>query len=447
MNKIKYIIKNGHVVNPNDEFIGDIEIENGLITEVKRNCNSYVNTKGKIRVLPYNEYAKSFNEGFVEIDASYNYIFPGFIDPHVHPGLPEDLGFLKDGDDFYFADEGAVTGGTTHFIDFAEQSKGSSICDAINMREKRYYKAKRASHSFHGAVTEYNEQLYDDLKKAKEMGISSIKLYTTYGMKLSNEDILKVMKIAKDLNLTVLVHCEDDAVISYCCNEENYIKQRPRQAEAAVIYTILSYAELVGCKVYICHISTKEGIEILRHFKRQMPGMVFGETCPQYFIFTNEVYNKEDSGKYLLSPPLREAADREEVIKAILDGTIDVVSTDHCSFLYEKHKEPYEKDISKMAKGIPGIELRASLCFQYLYTERGISLKNLIKVLSSNAAQIFNLEGFGEIKEGYKGGIVLWDQKPYSVSVKNLKEGSDYSPYEGLILKGKPYITISAAKK
>lgn len=442
MNKIKYLIKNGHVVNPNDEFIGDIEIENGVITEVKRISNSSNNAKGKIRVLPYNEFTKSFNECFIEIDASYNYIFPGFIDPHVHPGLPEDLGFFKDGDDFYFADEGAVTGGTTHFIDFAEQSKGNSICDAIIKREERYYKAKRCSHSYHGAVTEYSEGLFEDLKKAKEMGINSIKLYTTYGMKLSNEDILKVMKIAKELDLTVLVHCEDDAIINYCSKEDNYIDQRPKQAEAVIIYTMLSYAELIGCKVYICHISTKEGVEILRHFKRKMPGRVFGETCPQYICFTNEVYHREDMGKYLLSPPLRDADDREEIIKAVLDGTIDVISTDHCGYLYDKHKKPYINDISKMAKGIPGIELRASLCFQYLYIERGISLKNLIRVLSSNAAKIFNLSGFGEIKEGYKGGIVIWDHVPYSVTFKNLKEGSDYSPYEGLTLKGKPYITI-----
>ena len=152
-------------------------------------------------------------------------------------------------------------------------------------------------------------------------------------MKLSNEELLEIMSCCSKLNMVVLVHCEEDAIINYCSGNEFYEKTRPREAEYNMVNTIISFAKITGCRAYICHASCKESVELIRKAKQQ--GIkVYLETCPQYLVFDSSVYNleREDMTKYILSPPFREPEDKEALIEACLDGTVDLISTDHCSF-------------------------------------------------------------------------------------------------------------------
>ena len=337
------------------------------------------------------------------------------------------------------ADLGAHLGGDTHFIDFAEEKKYESLKSAIIARKNRYKKVKYCTFSFHGAVTYVNENTYEDLKKAKELGIKSIKIYTTYDMHLNNYEILKLMEFCSKLDLVVLVHCEDDALISYSKNESLYKNKRPLEAEAIMIYTILSYGKLTGCSVYICHVSTKLGVDIIRYFKKDKALKIYAETCPQYFYFSEEVYEKEDMVKYLICPPIRDEENRKAVSHAVIDGTIDVISTDHCGFLYEKHKKGY--GLNEASKGMPGIQLRSSLTYDFLY-KNSVKINKLVSLLSANPSEIFNIDGYGKIIEGAKGGLTIWNNKEFTVTMDMLHEGSDYSPYENKVLKGRPYVTL-----
>jgi dihydropyrimidinase len=420
---IKTLIRNGIVVNYNGKLKADILIENGIITKVE----------------------ESINEAKAEIiDAEGNLIFPGFIDAHTHPGLPEDLGYNKQTNDFYTETMAARISGTTTIIDFAEQQRGERLVDALYKRRKRYEGKANCRYSFHVAVTDVQKDIYKQLKEVKEAGINSIKLYTTYGMKLNNEDLLKVMDCCAKLDMIALVHCEEDSIINFCSDKKFYEASRPREAEYNMVHTIITFAKLTGCRVYICHVSCKESVELIRKAKQQ--GVkAYLETCTQYLVFDNSVYNieNEEITKYILSPPFRKDEDKEALIGACLDGTVDIISTDHCSFLYHEHKAKFKDNLSKAAKGMPGIQLRPSIAYNILVKKRRLDFESFVRLMSYNAAEILGLRDRGIIKEGKLGDIVIWSEEEFTASIKALEEGTDYTPYEGIHLVGKAKKVIS----
>jgi dihydropyrimidinase len=420
---IKTLIKNGVIVNYDGRMKKDILIEAGIIKAIGEDLS---------------------DEESEIIDAAGRFIFPGFIDAHTHPGLPEDLGYFKESNDFYTETFAARVGGTTTIIDFAEQQKGERLIDALYKRRKRYDGLANCRYGFHLAVTEVQEDIYEQLKEIKNAGVKSIKLYTTYNMKLKHEDILKVMDCCSKLDMVVLIHCEEDSIINYCSKNDFYEQSRPREAEYNMVHTIITFAKLTGCRAYICHVSCKDSVELIREAK-QNGIKVYLETCPQYLIFDSSVYNlePEEMTKYILSPPFREAADREALINACLDGTVDLISTDHCAFLFEEHKAKYCGNLSKAAKGMPGIQLRPSLVYDILVKKRGLRVESFVRLLSFNAAKILGLGDRGFLKEGMLGDLIIWNEEEFRVSMNIMVEGTDYSPYENLILAGKPQRVVS----
>lgn len=415
------LIKNGTIVNYDGTVKSDILVQDGIISKID---NVIENTDIDTDV----------------IDAKGCFIFPGFIDCHTHPGLPEDLGYMKDTNDFYTETRAAKMGGTTTIFDFAEQQKGETLAEALLKRKNRYEGKAGCRYEFHSAVTHVGSDIYNELSEVKKLGVRSVKIYTTYAMKLNNPDILKVMECCRELDLIVLVHCEDDSIINYCSKESFYPLTRPEEAETSMIYSIVNMAAITGCKVYICHVSCSKSAEIIKEAKKDKLNVYF-ETCPQYLLLDSSLYyesDEEEMTKYILSPPLREKKDNEALVKACLEGTVDVISTDHCAFLYEKHKKIFCRDMTKAAKGMPGIQLRGSLMYDLLVKKNKMPAENFVSLMSHNEAQIFNLKDRGTIKEGMKGDIVVWKDEKFKVAIDKIYEGTDYSPYENMELEGKP---------
>lgn len=383
------------------------------------------------------------------IDAEKHSVFPGFIDAHTHPGLPEDLGFRKSTNDFSTETNAAIRGGTTTIFDFAEQNKGESIAEAVKKRRERSKDKVKCKYELHAAVTEVKSDIFEQLKEVKSSGVNSIKLYTTYGMKLDNYDILKVMKCCAELDLVVLVHCEDDAIIKFCEKNTPYNMSRPPMAEINAVALIAGYAKITGCKIYFCHISCKESIDIIK--KARNEGVkAYLETCPQYLLLNSSKYHlcsQREVTKFILSPPLREEKDNSFLIEACMEGVVDLISTDHCAFLYEEHKAKYCNDIAKAAKGMPGIQLRTSLVYDLLVKKNKLKEEDFVKLLSYNPAKILGLNDRGYIKEGMAGDVVIWDNSKFRVSIDMIEEATDYSPYEGMELTGRPTYTVTTLKK
>lgn len=375
-------------------------------------------------------------------------MFPGFIDAHTHPGLPEDLGYDKSTNDFYTETKAALSGGTTTIFDFAQQEPGETLMEAVNKRKQRSSEQLQCKYELHAAVTEVKDDIYQQLKEIKDNGINSIKMYTTYGMKLENYDMLRVMSCCAKLDITVLVHCEDDAIIRFCIKENRFNLSRPREAEASMVGTIINYAKLTSCKVYFCHISCSESIDIIK--KARYEGVkAYLETCPQYLLLNSSKYHscdKSEMTKFILSPPLREEEDNNSLIKACLEGEVDLISTDHCAFLFEEHKAKYFKNLSRAANGMPGIQLRTSLMYDLLVVKKQLSEENFVRLLSYNPAKILGINDRGYLKEGMAGDVVIWDITRFRVSIDMIEEGTDYSPYEGMELTGKPVCTVTTSR-
>lgn len=354
------------------------------------------------------------------------------------------MGYYKKSNDFYTESLAARVNGTTTIFDFAEQQRGERLIEALYKRRKRYEGQANCRYGFHVAVTEVQQDIFEQLKEVKEAGVRSIKLYTTYGMKLSSEDILKVMDCCAKLDMVVLVHCEEDSIINYCSGNKFYEATRPREAEYNMVNTIVTYAKLTNCRTYICHVSCKESVELIRQAKQQGIN-IYLETCPQYLVFDNSVYKleAEEMTKYILSPPFREIEDREALIEACLDGTVDLISTDHCSFLFGEHKAKFKDNLTRAAKGMPGIQLRPSLVYDILVSKRGMTQENFVKLVSYNASQILGLGDRGRLAEGKLSDIVIWSEEKFTASIKELEEGTDYTPYEKMPLTGKAERVLS----
>lgn len=252
------------------------------------------------------------------------------------------------------------------------------------------------------------------------------------------------MHYCASLDLVILIHCEDDAIIKYCIKKHNYSSKRPKNSEENSVFTVANYALLTKCKTYFSKITCSKSLDIIKGI-RARGGKVFVETCPHYMFLNSSIYmnsSLKESTKYLVYPPLREIRDNKALIKAALEGTIDLIASDHYSCSYKDHKIKYYNNEINEAKGIPGIQLRPSLIYKILVKENDLPVEDFVRLMSYSPSRIFSLYDRGYIREGGAGDIVIWSEEKFKVSQSELSEAADYTPYEGMELIGRPQYVI-----
>jgi len=429
-----------------------LRIKNARIIENDqlKMVNIYIE-KGKINnIVPEGEALPSVKK---EIDAKGNIIFPGFIDPHVHF---EDPGFTER-EDFETGTRSAAAGGITTVIDMPCTSippvtNGSNFDNKLNIVKSKAY----VDFAFWGGVTpeqvesgEYKKSI----KELKDRGIVGIKFYTISGMELYPRmpvpDMDKAFRLMKELNLVCAVHAEDYYLVDYYSHlmqemgredPESWSEGRTYEAEPEAIWSVVGITEKVGNKLHIVHLSTKEGLNIIRWGKAQ--GLnVSTETCPQYLIFTAEDFKK--TGSILkIAPPLRKEEDREELWRGLKDGSIDFICTDHAAGKYPEEK--LDPNIWKNYAGIPGTQLAVSIMLHYGYHQGRLTLSEIQKLMSENAAKRYGLYlQKGIIKVGSDADFTIVDlDKKWVVEPSRLESKGKYSPLAGKELKGQIYMTI-----
>jgi allantoinase len=407
--------------------------------------------KGKIKnIVPGNESLLPVVE---EIDAKGNIVFPGFIDPHVHF---DDPGFTER-EDFETGTRSAVAGGITTIIDMPCTSippvtNGSNFDNKLNIVKPKAY----VDFAFWGGVTpeqvesgEYKKSL----KELKDRGIIGVKFYTISGMKLyprmpvPNMD--KAFRLMKELNLVCAVHAEDYYLVDYYSrlmqemgreDPESWSLGRTYEAEPEAIWSVVGITEKVGNKLHIVHLSTKAGLDIIRWAKSHGVDATT-ETCPQYLIFTAEDFKK--TGSILkIAPPLRKKEDREELWKGLKDGSIDFICTDHAAGKYPEEKS--SPNIWKNYAGIPGTQLAVPVMLHYGYHKGKLSLGEIQKLMSENAAKRYGLyPQKGIIKIGSDADLTVIDlEKEWVINPSGLESKGKYSPFFGKRIKGKVYMTM-----
>lgn len=358
------------------------------------------------------------------VDAKGLFVLPGFIDPHVHMAL--DLGDATSCDDFESGSVAAAKGGVTTILDFLDPIAHED--DLIRAFEKRYKLAQNSiiDFGFHATLSSFHGDVGKIVKQVKQLGMSSIKVFTTYsesGRMIETEHLEALLKN----KIITMVHAEDDALVDSTWEDiATYESSRPLEAELSALDQLLKM-DIKG-KLYVVHVSSGSGVEKLSGNQN-----VFVESCPQYFYFDKRVFGLENGCLYLLAPPFRAESEKEKLKMNI--GNIHTIGTDHCPF---KRAEKKASDkASEIPKGVGSI----AYSFLLMYNFYGNSI---IDKMSSNVADIFGLKSKGRIQDGYDADLVLFDPEG-----KTIVKGSgvcDYSIYDGLSLKGSIMSTLVRGK-
>ena len=421
------LIKNGTVVSATESKPLDVLIEGEMIARVGVGI-------GEV--------------GHEVVDATGLLVMPGGIDVHTHLDMP--FGGTTSADDYTTGTQAAAVGGTTMVIDFALQSQGHTMREAFEVWRAKSRGKACVDYSLHMAVTDLGPgDGAHGLHEMEEMvaeGISSFKLFMAYPGVLMIDDglMFKVMQKSAALNALCCVHAENgsaiDIVVAQMIAEGKtaphfHALSRSPKAEAEATHRAIALADMAGAAVYIVHLSNEDSLAALQ-FMQARGAKALAETCTQYLVLSIEDQmpgNSWDEAKYVFTPPLREKWNQAPLWDALRDGSLAVVSTDHCPFRFADQKELGRGDFRKIPNGGPGVENRLQILWHYGVNAGRISPERFVELNATNPAKIFGMEKQkGRIAEGLDADIVLWDPTAeYTIAAATQRMATDYSMFEG----------------
>ena len=371
------------------------------------------------------------------IDAKDKTVLAGIIDIHVHLREP---GF-EGKEDIESGSKAAVAGGVTQVCCMPNTDP---VCD--NAVVVKYILSRAAEVNLCkvkpiGAITKGEKgEALAEIGKMAQAGAVAV---SDDGRSVMNSLIMRLgMEYASGFNLKCLCHCEDiNLVDGGVVNEGKNstltgLKSSPRAAEDIMIARDVSLAESLGVPVHICHVSTYSGVDIIRSAKKR--GVkVTAETCPHYFMLTDDIITDFDTFTKV-NPPVREEKDRLAIIAGLKDGTLDCIVTDHAPH----SKKDKEVEYNLAAFGMSGIETSFALSYTYLVKSGIMSLGELSRLMSANPAKTLGLEG-GEIAEGAVADLAIVDLKAkYTIDGNKFISKGKNTPFNGYEVYGKVCCTL-----
>lgn len=404
--------------------------------------------------------ASELPAGRREIEARDLLVLPGGIDAHCHLDQPTgDESVMAD--DFTSGTRSAACGGTTTVMPFAAQMKGQSLREAVADYHRRAEGKAFVDYAFHLIVTDPTPQvLGQELPALIRDGYTSFKIYMTYdALKLSDRQILDVLALAKSERALVMIHAENADCIAWLTEKLEragdvaprfHAAARPQIAEREATHRAIALAELAETPILIVHVSGQEAIEQIR-WARSRGLRIYAETCPQYLFLTAEdlAASGFHGAKCVCSPPPRDRASQVAVWNGLSDGLFQVFSSDHAPFRYD---DPKGKMVAKatssfacIPNGIPGLETRLPLLFSAGVNEGRIDLCQFVALTATNAAKMYGLyPRKGSIAIGADADLAIWDpDREVTIANDLLHHNVDYTPYEGVRVRGWPVTTIS----
>ncbi|MDR2745961.1 MAG: dihydropyrimidinase [Treponema sp.] len=448
----KLLITGALVAGPEEEAVRDVFVDGELISGIGPARSSGSAFSPGFR--PGEDGASPGRGEWEIIDGAGKILIPGGIDVHTHLCL--DTGSAVVSDDFYTGTRAAVWGGTTSIID--HPGFGPPGCP-LDYQIGKYHALARGKavidYGFHAVVQHVDDGVLSALDDLAGEGITSCKIYLTYGYKTGDGEALRVLEKARDAGLLVTVHPENDGVINVLrerftalgnLSPHYHPLSRPPECEAEAVNRMILLARLAGAPLYIVHLSNGLALDFIRAARERGQRDLYAETCPQYLLLDDSLYDLpgEQGLKYIISPPLRKKADNEALWNALAGG-IDTVATDHCPFFFETQKILGKGDFTRCPGGAPGIEERIPLLFSEGVARGRISLRRFTELCSANPAKLFGLyPRKGIIREGSDADLVLIDPaKKWTISRGGIHARVDYSPYEGMEIHGAVDTVIS----
>jgi dihydropyrimidinase len=390
------------------------------------------------------------------LDATDLLAFPGCVDPHVHMELP--VAGTVSSDDFESGTAAGLAGGTTTIVDFVHPERGESFFDALAARKEEAAKSV-ADYGLHMAVTWWGDESAGWMADCVAAGVPSFKIYMAYKatVGLGEEDLESVMRTAAGLDSLLLVHAEigdeiellRDRFAGEGKTEPRYhALSRPTALEGKATAKAAAMAGAAGARLYVVHVTCRESIEAIAE-ARAAGWRVTGETCPQYLLLDDAVYDQPDfeGAAYVIAPPIRPVGHQEALWSALEAGTLEIVATDHCPFTMEQ-KRLGRDDFRLIPGGAAGIEHRPALLYTHGVAGGVLSVERFVDLLSTTPAKRFGLyPRKGSLDVGADADLVLWDPAATAtISAATDHHHCDRSIYEGLEVRGTPATVIAGGQ-
>ncbi|MDR1920701.1 MAG: dihydropyrimidinase [Candidatus Adiutrix sp.] len=431
------LIRNGRLVTAEHDFQADLLMSGEFIAAVGENLAA--------------------PPGAEIVEAAGLLVVPGGVDAHTHLDLGLGAAHVSDG--WFLGSRAAAYGGTTCVVEHPGFGpEGCPLEHQLNIYRKNAVESA-IDYGLHGVFQHWDERAARDLPELVRAGCPSFKAYLTYGGRLDDGALLAALKVLGATGGLMTVHAENHAIVSHLAADlessaphlaSSHPRSRPGYAEALAVDTAICLAEAAGgAPLYIVHLSAAAGLEHVRA-ARAAGKKVWAETCPQYLVLTDDCYEGDfgQALKYVMAPTPRKREDVLTLWRGLLDGTISVVASDHCSFAWADKKTRAAGNVFRSPGGVPGVETRLPLLYSEGVVKRGMSLSRWVELVSTAPARLFGLTGKGGLQAGFDADVVVFDPHfEKKLAAENLHQAVDYTPFEDLLVRGWPKMVFARGRK
>ncbi|MCF7698476.1 dihydropyrimidinase [Loktanella sp. M215] len=428
------VIKNGTVVTADLTYKADVLIEGDVIVAIGPDL-----------------------EGDEVLDATGCYVMPGGIDPHTHLEMPF-MGTYS-ADDFESGTRAALAGGTTMVVDFALPSPGQGLLDALQMWDNKSTRA-HCDYSFHMAVTWWDKQVFDEMPKVIERGITTFKHFMAYkgALMVNDDELFASFSRLAELGGIGMVHAENGDVVAELSarllaagntGPEAHAYSRPTQVEGEATNRAIMIADMAGMPLYVVHTSCEESHEAIRRARMQGK-RVWGEPLIQHLTLDESEYFDTDwdhAARRVMSPPFRNKQHQDSLWAGLQSGSLSVVATDHCAFTTAQ-KRTGVGDFTKIPNGTGGLEDRLPMLWTHGVSTGRLTPNEFVAVTSTNIAKILNCyPRKGAVLVGSDADLVVWDPEAAKTITAGAQQSNiDYNVFEGKEVKGLPRYTLTRGR-
>jgi len=417
------VIRNARLVLPEGVVAGGLSVEEGCIAEISRSG------------LP---------KGEQDIDAKGKLVMPGAIDSHVHFYDPN----YAHREDFESGSRAAAAGGVTSVI---VMPLDTPMLTPDELKEAIKVGEMQSLIDFGLYAGNMTGDAVKHIAADIELGVRAFKLFTCAPYDVDESTFVKLMRAIDGAGSISFVHAEDNEILQTKTKELReagrsdplaHAESRPNEVEERAVERVLKQTREVGCQLHLAHITTRQGAELVKEAKNKKL-QVTAETCPHYLLFTKE--NMEEKGPYLkVNPALKTGADKAALWETLVEGTIDIIATDHAPGTKEEKEVGWE-DIWDAQIGVPGVETLLPLMMSEGVVRGRLPIERLVDALCAQPAKIF---GFypqkGAIRVGSDADLVIIDtEKRAKIEAEKLHYKVGWTPYEGMEVRGWPAMTVS----
>lgn len=426
MNTKTILIKGGTVITGNYSGVQDVLIQGESISAI-----------GNLASIPAD----------TVIDADGLLVMPGAIDTHVH--FDDEFMGTVSVHDYYTGTVAAAFGGVTTIVDFSNQLPGRPLTDTVSVKKEAAKERAVIDYGVHPVITNTAQEYIDEIHALVELGAPTIKCYMTYkkdGLMVGVRDLKRVAAALNNAGGMLMIHAEDDTIleenISKALNEKKlepyyHAVSRPVEAENRAIRDCVEIARETGVPLFIVHLSSADGMEIIGNARAEGVN-ILAETCTHYLVFTSDILKRDDGYKWICSPPLRDAENREKLWNGLIDDRVKMVTSDDAAYSWEA-KLMGKDGFHKCPNGIAGIEARFSILYSEGVAKNRIPVERFVDLVSTVPARLFGLSHKkGAVLPGLDADIVLFDPKEQWVMNRtSLHMATDYAAYDNIDITGR----------